>query len=344
MSGPRLTLRLLAGAALLAVLPLRAADAPASSTLLQPVANTTTITSLNAVVSPAEYKAQQDSAPEEVILRITTVKATLAKADDSIGPDAKAVAARAVILTVLRSKTNLQIGSVIYLLYGYAPPAPGKPGPPPVPIVANNTDYHAFLNGGPGDAAYHPAAGAQSFLDPNAPAATTTASAPAAAPLPLLDPTLLPTPINPKPKGAVHLTGDNLAQFVVLVQTGDQWGASIAHADPLPLQTQGAEAPALIGYYGKPLGAPTAQPTLLIYRSAVLPAPPPATGTLTLVRALIVDHNNHLLGDALWAHLLSDYTQRPLDPPLWVWTPYQVNITDPDTQKVQTILLTSPSP
>jgi hypothetical protein len=343
MSGSRLTLRLLAGTALLAALPIRAADAPASPALLQPVANTTTITSLDPAIAPAEYKAQQDNAPEEVVLRVTAVKPTPAKAEDAnIGPDAKAVAVRAVILNVLRSKTNLKIGSVIYLLYGYAPPAPGKPGPPPVPIVVINTDYHAFLNGGPGDTAYHPAAGAQSFLDPKALVAASAAPATPTDPLP--DPTLFPTPINPKPKGSVHLTGDNLAQFVALVQTGDQWGASIAHADPLPLQTQGAEPPVLMGFYGKPLGAPATQPTLLIYRSAVLPAPPPATGTVTLVRALIVDHNNRPLGDAPWARVLSDDSQAPLLPPVWAWSAYKVDITDPDTQQVQTILLTAPNP
>ena len=331
-------------AALVGSAPARAASTPNLPTILQPVPNTTTVTAPNAAISPAEFKAEQASAPDEVVLRVTTVKATPAKSDDdTIGPDAKAIAARAVVLSVQHSRSGLNIGSVIYLLYGYAPPAPGKPGPPPIPIVQQNTDYHAFLSGGPGDTPYHPAAGAQSFLDPKTVDAPAAAASDAKAPPSLADPALLPTPINPRPPGSVHLTGDNLAQFVKLVQTGNQWGASIAHADPLPLLTQGTEPPQLLGYYGKPLGAPAGQPTILIYRASITPAPPPITGNLTSLRALLVNADNRVLGDAPWMRILSDDHHPPLAPYTWTWSAYKVDIDDPDTQKTQTILFVAPT-
>jgi hypothetical protein len=333
---------MLACLALLAAAPARAADTAAAPITLKPVATNTTVNPASATVTPADYQARQTSAPEEVVIRVTAVKAESAKVEDNtIGPDAKLVTARAVVLQVLRSKTHLKIGAVIYLLYSYAPPAPGQPGAPPIPIVRENTDYHAFLSGGPADTPYRPAAGAQSLLDPNALAAATPS--PDQPPAPFADPAILPTPGNPRPPGAIHLTGDNLAQFVQLVQAGAQWGASIAHADPLPLQTQGDTPPELIAYYSAPLGAPAAQPTVLLYRASVRPADSPAAGTLTFLRALVIGHDGRLLGDAPWARILSDDSQPPLPAPTWAWSSYKVDVTDPDTQKVQTILLTPPS-
>ncbi len=333
---------------------LLAADAPTPSAVLQPPvfrANTT-VTAPSPVVTPADYKALQALAPEEVVIRITAVNPQAAKAgDDSIGPDAKAVAVRAVVLEVVRTKTDLKVGSVIYMLYGYAPPAPGKPGPPPIPIVQLNADYHAFLTGGPGDTPYHPAAGAQSFLDPKAAVAQDNVPKYKSTG-PLANPALLPTPSNPAPKGTNHITNipanednpgrNNLDAFVKLIQTGTQWSVSIAHADPLPLQTQGTEPPELISFYSTPLGAPSTQPTVLLYRASVVPADPPASGTLSAIRALVVGSDGQLLGDAPWARILSDDSQPPLPRPTWVWSSYKVEITDPDTSKVQTIMLTAP--
>jgi hypothetical protein len=333
---------------------LLAADAPPPPTVLQPPvyrANTT-VTAPSPVVTPADYKALQALASEEVVIRITAVNPQAAKAgDDSIGPDAKAVAVRAVVLEVVRTQTNLKVGSVIYMLYGYAPPAPGKPGPPPVPIVQLNADYHAFLTGGSGETPYHPAAGAQSFLDPQAVVAEDAAPKYKSTG-PLANPALLPTPSNPAPKGTNHITNipanednaarNNLDAFVKLIQTGTQWSVSIAHADPLPLQTEGTEPPEPISFYSTPLGAPSTQPTVLLYRASVLPAAPPATGTLSAIRALVIGSDGHLLGDAPWARIFSDDSQPPLPRPTWVWSSYKVEITDPDTQKVQTIMLAGP--
>jgi hypothetical protein len=332
-----------------------AADATPPPAAMQPpvFSANTTVTAPDIVTTPADYQSQQTSAPEEVVIQITTLKPQAAKGmDASIGSDAKLIAARAVVLSVVRTKTGLKVGSFIYLLYGYAPPAPGQPGAPPIPIVELNATYHAFLTGGPGDTPYQPAAGAQSFLNPKALEATPAASAAAKyKPTgPLADPAILPTPNNPKPKGAVHLTGDNLDQFVQLVQTGTQWGASIAHADPLPLQTQdSSEPPALISFYSTPLGAPATQPTILLYRASVRPASPhadgtPATGTLTSIRALVISSNGHLLGDAPWTRILSDDSQPPLPPFTWIWSSYKVDVTDPDTQKVQTIWFAPQNP
>jgi len=171
--------------------------------VLKPVQGDTKITSGNAAATAQDYAQMQANAPEVVVLRVTGVKTQEGKpADNSVGANPLMVSARAAVLSVTRSVSGLKVGSVIYLVYGYAPPAPGVVGATPIPIIKENTEYTAYLNGGPGNNPYFPAAGAKSFIDASAPSPSlpgTKSAAPSTGPV--ADPALLPTPVNPSPAG-----------------------------------------------------------------------------------------------------------------------------------------------
>ena len=348
---------------------LRAADAPPVNAQLQPPIKTVTVDATSRVPTAEEYRAMQDNATEDVVLRIVSVKTTAAVASEpnALPGAALAVAARAAVLNVTRTATGLKAGDVITLYYGYVPLKPNAdktPTAPPTPVVLENTDYRAYLAGGPEDKGpYRAAAGARSFLDPQAPETPAAAAAPAQArPVgPLADPTLLPTPTNPKPQGANTLRlassgvvpppadkGLPFDQFVKLVRPNGQWAVSIANSDPIPLQVIGDATPVPLYYYGAPLHTPAGQfvpptqPVILIYRAGVQPPTPPATRAYTIERALIVDRDKHLLGDVLWAPRAPDDGQPPPLLPAWTWFTYKLEIIDPDTNKVQTVLLTGP--
>jgi len=90
-------------------------------------------------------------------------------------------------------------------------------------------------------------------------------------------------------------------------------------------------------FYSPSLHAPVTQPSVLVYQAGTVSTP--ATGNQTIERALIMDPNHQLLGDALWAQRPAD-GQKPLPLPVWHWSSYKVEIEDPTTNQVQTILLT----
>ena len=301
------------------------------------------VDSTNRTPTAADYKALQDRAPEVLLLSISTVKtqpATVADVPEAAG-GALAVASRAVVLGVIRTATNRKVGDVITLYYGYVPLKPGADGQPPTPIVQEGVNYRAYLTGGGGDNPYRAAAGAQSFLNSNAGENSPVGGK---ATGPVADPTLLPTPNNPKPPGSLRLTGSGMESFVKLAQVGGKWTVSIVNSDPIPLQVIGDAPPVLLYYYGKPAAAPYTQPLLVIYRAGTQPPTPPATRVLTIERALILDNDRHLLADVLWAPRGPDDGQPPPLLPVWTWFSYKLEIADAETQKVQTILLSGQPP
>jgi hypothetical protein len=325
---------------LLAAVIARAADTPQ----FQPVQARTEVQAPNYSPTPEDYKRLQSVAPEVVTMRVTSVS-TQAAVTENNTPGALLVTAQAAVTGVVRSATNLTVGSTIYLVYGYVPSAPGAPAPPPTPVLIKNKDYRAYLTGGPGKTPYSPAAGAQSYVDPSTPldpadgpAATTPKSAG-----PIADPALLPTPENPNPAGSVRLRGVQLDQLVKLVQHDKQWAVSIAESDPVPLQMLGPAKPVLVVFYSVPLRAPVTQPAVLVYQAGTLPAPAPAKGTITIQRALVLDSDHRALGDALWAQRVED-NMRPIPLPLWHWAEYKVDVEDPATHQTQTILFTPAAP
>ncbi|HTB64536.1 MAG TPA: hypothetical protein VK737_13210, partial [Opitutales bacterium] len=162
-------------------------------------------------------------------------------------------------------------------------------------------------------------------------------------PGPLVEPALLPTPANVKPDGSIRLSGSNLDNFVQLTQTAAGWFVSIAHSDPVPLQALNGNTPSLVAYYSAPAHAPTTQPTVLIYKAGEQPDQAPATGTVSIQRALVLDSQHHLLGDAIWSRVRSDDSQPPLLPAVWAWSYSFVEINDPDSTTPQKIVLNHPA-
>jgi hypothetical protein len=334
MSRLKLSTRLLVFLALAlggATLGAAAADT-APSGILQPVTADTVSHPVDTVSTAEDYKQMQDSAPEVVVLRVTAVKTEAGKAaDDSVQGIPLMVTAKAAVIRVVHTATGLKAGDVVYLLYGYAQPVPGKSSYTPIPIISNNTEYTAYLVAGADKNVYRPAAGAQSFID-NAARAANGSSASG----PLADPTLLPAPDNPTPVGVPRLTHTNLAQFVKATQANGRWVVSIAEADPVPLQMAGNEKPTLLAYYPAAIRAPATQPKILIYQAGTTAANTPAE--VTTERALIVDGNSRLLGDVVWAWRVPD-GQPPRPLPIWRWSTYKLEVEDPTTHAVQTILL-----
>ncbi len=322
-----------------------AADAPAAPAKLESVSTTLDIHAPDFAPKPDDYRRQQEAASEVVVIRVTSVT-TQAAATESNTKGALLVTAQAVIIGVSRSATKLANGDAIYLLYGYVPSSPGAPAPPPTPVLVKNTEYLAYLSKGSAKATYRPAAGAQSFLPANTPVVSTSGNGtaeilvkPATA---RADTSLLPTPDFPNPTGSVRLRTPAMEQIVKLVQVNGGWAVSIAQSDPVPLQTIGNAKPVLLVYYSPPLRSPVTQPAVLLYVAGTQPAEPPTKGTLTIERALVLDPEHHLLGDALWAKRVED-NQRPIPLPAWHWFEYKVDVEDIETHKVQTILLSSPS-
>jgi len=316
----------------------RSADAaPDAGTAAQltPVNVTTEVHAPNAIVTTDDYKHMQDTAPEVVTIRVAMVKTQAAQTEDK-NPGALLVEARAVVLGVTKSATNLTVGSVIYLQYGYIPAMPGVPMPPATPLVKENAEYRAYLSGGPGNAPYMPHAGAQSFVD------RATADASILAVGPIANPSVLPTPDNPSPTGAVRVRGAALDQFAKVVPFDNKWGVSVAGGDPIPLQTVGDAKPVLLVYYG-PHGLPLTQPTVIIYQAGTQPATPPGKGDVTVERALILDGDKHRLGDELWALRVGN-NMRPPPLPIWHWNTYKVDVEDPDTHATKTIMLSGAPP
>ncbi len=324
-----------------ATAPAGTAAAPGSSeSQMRAVVSSASVDSSNRAPTPAEYKAMQEGAPEALVLHIISVKTQTAASGDpnAISGAALAVAARAAVLGVTRTATDLKVGSVITLYYGYVPLKPvadGSPPPPPVPIVKENTDYSAYLTGGGGDNPYRAAAGGQSFLDPKASANATG---------PIAEPTLLPSPTNPRPAGALRLTGAGLESFVKLVQIDGHWAVSIVNSEPIPLQVMGDATPTLLYYYGKPAVAPYTQPLVVVYRAGTQAPTPPDIRVLSIERALILDNDRHLLADVLWAPRAPDDGLPPPALAAWTWFSYKLEIADPDTKKVQTVILSGKPP
>jgi len=314
-----------------------ALGADATSTgILQPISSTTVTHAVTTAQTAQDFEQMQASAPEVVVLRITTVKTEVGKPEDnSVDSAPLMVTAQAAVIRVVRTATGLKNGSVIFLLYGYAPPAAGKSSYAPIPVVKSNTEYTAYLAGGPADKdPYRPAAGAESFIDNAAPLAGSPAATKPTGPI--ADPTVLPTPDSPTPTGAPRLTRANLAQFAKINQVDGHWGVSIANADPLPLQTIGDSTPTLLAYYAASIRAPATQPKVLVYQAGETAANTPAA--VTTERALIIDSNSHLLGDVVWAWRADD-GQKPPPLPIWRWSTYKLEVEDPVTHDVQTILL-----
>jgi hypothetical protein len=317
---------------------LAADNAPAA--ILQPVSTTTVAHAVTNTVTAEDYQQMQASAPEVVVVRITSVKTQVGKPEDaSVDSTPLMVTAQAVVIRVIRTATGLKNGSVFYLLYGYAPPVAGASSYAPIPVVKTNSEYTAYLTGGPADKdPYRPAAGAQSFIDDAAVAANAAANKPTG---PIADPSVLPTPENPTPPGAPRLTRANLAQFAKAIETDGHWGVSIANADPLPLQVIGDGQPTLLAYYAPSIRAPGTQPKVLVYVAGETAANTPAA--VSTERALIIDSNGRLLGDVLWAQR-SVGSQNPLPLPIWRWSTYKLEVEDAVNHEVQTILLGGSTP
>ncbi len=318
-----------------------------ASTLQSPVAVSTDVTAQNPTVTPEAYLAQQVNAPEDIIVHVVLMKSMAAQTEDK-RPGALLVEARAMVTGVTHSKTGLKIGSAIYLQYPYIPVTPGIPGAPPPELVKVNGDYRAYLSGGPGDAPYIPVAGGQSFLnpaqDPGAKPGDVATNAMVNPTFkqtgPIAEPSMLPTPDNPSPKGVVKVRDADVAVFAKVVDMGGgKWGVSVAGSNPLPMQTIGGAKPLLLVYYGPLMRrAPPTQPIVITYQAGTEPAPPPDQGNVTVERALVLDSDKHLLGDLPWA-LRTSGNMRPIPLPVWQWNTFKLEVQDPTTETTKTIML-----
>jgi hypothetical protein len=79
---------------------------------------------------------------------------------------------------------------------------------------------------------------------------------------------------------------------------------------------------------------------VLIYKAGDQPDVAPATGTVSIMRALILDSQHRLLGDAIWSRIRSDDSQPPLPPLIWTWSASRLDIVDHDLQMPLKIMLT----
>jgi hypothetical protein len=311
------------------------------------------VLSTRAELSPAAYKEMQDAAPEQLVLKVTSVKLTP-------GKDGQQVDAQATVVDVPRTATKLKTGATIALSYAHSQLPTGMVGPGPVPIVTENTTYTAFLEGGPPPAPYMPAARGQSFIAmektgiPNAAVDADSAKNHDFVPVSLLS-------LGNLPK--------ELLAGVQLTKQNGRWFAKVsANTTAVPLLAGGETPPALIEIAPlllldsmarlaglspesqkealSPLLNAVAElmrsgdsPIVLVYRAGTAPL----NGvTLTVERAVIyVKNGDNLkpLGDALWAVRAAD--GKPVaQQPIWHLSTGKLSVDNPFEKTAQEISLT----
>ncbi len=309
--------------------------------------------SARAELSPAAYQEMQDAAPEQVVLKVTSVKLTP-------GKDGQQVDAQATVVDVPRTATKLKTGDTLSLSYAHSQLPTGMVGPGPVPIVAENTTYTAYLEGGPPPAPYMPAARSHSFIAVDT---TAAASAPASAQT---------TPSHDfVPASLTALDGlpKELLSGIQLTKQNGRWFAKIsANTTAVPLLAGGDTPPALIEIAPvllldsmarmsglsadsqqavlKPLLNAVAElmhsgdsPIVLVYRAGTAAM---NGATLTVERAVIyVSKGDSLkpLGDALWAVRSADGKPTPQQP-IWHLSTDKLTVDNPFEKTAQEISLT----
>ena len=129
---------------------------------------------VHAEMSPEVYRGMQESAPEAVRLRVTSVERDYTQGHTA---EAQMVRARGEVLEVTRTATGLAPGKEISLRYVHDPLPEGMAGPGPIPIILRTAEYQAFLRGGEGGV-YDPAARKASFRQTKAAEAAAAADDP----------------------------------------------------------------------------------------------------------------------------------------------------------------------
>ena len=113
---------------------------------------------LHAALSPSYYRGLQDNAPEALRIEVIKVETYL------LAADTKSVSIEARVLSVRRSKSGLERGDELTIIYNTVFKRPKRwVGPASVPVLEEKGVYKAFLEKYKTGKSYIPAAGGKSF-------------------------------------------------------------------------------------------------------------------------------------------------------------------------------------
>lgn len=118
-----------------------------------------------AEIAPEYYAADQNSAPEYLVVEVLRVERPLLTFSSNIP-----ISANLRVLSVHRSASGLQPGDEITVRYEHFRPQRGWTGPRPIPVLQKGQSYPAFLAWSPDEGCYGPAARGASFepaISPN---------------------------------------------------------------------------------------------------------------------------------------------------------------------------------
>ena len=118
-----------------------------------------------AEIAPEYYAADQNSAPEYLVVEVLRVQGPLLSFSSNIP-----ISANLRVLSVNRTASGLQPGDEITVRYEHFRPQQGWTGPRPIPVLQKGQTYPAFLAWSPNEGSYVPAARGASFepaISPN---------------------------------------------------------------------------------------------------------------------------------------------------------------------------------
>ena len=287
-------------------------------------------------------EAMQETAPEALVIQVISVNTTP-------GKDGVQVEARAKVVIVGRTKTNLKAGDVFALSYAAArtPPLPPGSGGPASAAVEAYADYAAYLEGGPPPFTYRPAAEGQSL-------------------------TLLSKAKMFVPANSPIQPSDELKQ-AELIRENNRWYVKLkGTSSKLPLMATSETPPMLLGsallgeiifakqlqklgpakdgsvpatvkslaFWNSPTEfGPEMLLSFLVYQAGSTTAPDDPNTVLQVERALIYDPaNSRPIGDALWAVRGPNGTQG-LPQPVWHVSLTTLTVENPYEKTIQQISL-----
>lgn len=125
---------------------------------LKALASVLFLATLHAELPPSAYERMQTEAPEYLDIQILRVVV-----EPGAEADQQDVQLTARIVRVHRTKSNLQPGGMLNILYTLAERPPGFVGPGQVPVPNEGENTVAYLKNGEKPDEFEPAAGAMTF-------------------------------------------------------------------------------------------------------------------------------------------------------------------------------------